>query len=194
MKIIAQGAEAILYEEDGIVVKERVSKNYRIPEIDSKLIKLRTKKESKILDRLFEQGINVPRLIKSEGNKIFMEKISGESLKISLNDQNYQSIMKTAGEMVAKMHLLGIIHGDLTTLNFMFNGKVFLIDFGLSFFSKKDEDMAVDLYVFEKAIKCCHDVAYLVPFYEGYLILGSASVIKKLEIVRLRGRKREEQN
>ncbi|ELA42615.1 BUD32 protein kinase [Vittaforma corneae ATCC 50505] len=192
MKIVAQGAEAILYEEDSIIIKERPSKKYRIPEIDSKLIKSRTKKEAKILDMLLNKGLSVPKLIKVEENKIFMEKIAGETLKTVLNDQNYCFLMRIAGEMIAKMHKLDVVHGDLTTLNFIFNGNLFLIDFGLGFSSTKDEDKAVDLYVFERSIKCGHSENYLEPFYEAYSITGSVSILKKLESVRLRGRKREE--
>lgn len=192
MKVIAVGAEAIIYNDNNLIIKERVSKNYRIPEIDSKLIKSRTKKEAKILGKLFESGLKVPKLIKTEENKIYMEFIEGNTLKSVLNDENQQLLMGIAGEMIGKMHNLDIIHGDLTTLNFIYNFSLFLIDFGLSFFSTKDEDKAVDLYVFEKAIKCSHKESYIESFYEGYSKVGSEGVIKKLESVRLRGRKREE--
>lgn len=193
MKLIAQGAEANIYDANDFIVKERISKTYRIPELDSKIIKSRNKKEAKILIFLKEKNLNVPKYIKTEGNKIYMEKIVGDSLKSALNDTNRVSYMEEAGKLVAQMHNLDVIHGDLTTLNFLINSKLFMIDFGLSFNSPKDEDKAVDLYVFERAIKCGHKEEYLIPFYKGYLENGSASVIKRLESVRLRGRKREEE-
>lgn len=189
MIFIAQGAEARVYEDGDTVVKERISKPYRIPEIDSRIIKSRTRKESKTMATLSELGISVPRLIKTEENKIYMEKIPGTILKHCLNDANYLQLMHDAGEIVAKVHDAGIIHGDLTTLNFILSDRLYLIDFGLSFNSLRDEDKAVDLHVLEKAIRCAHTEKYIVPFYKGYA--GSAEVLKRLESVRLRGRKRE---
>lgn len=191
---IAQGAEAIVYEDGNTIIKERVSKQYRIPELDARLIKSRTKKEAKILSNLRDKSVNVPKILKVEDNKIFMEKIIGNSLKSSLNDSNQVKYMAEVGRIVASMHNLDIVHGDLTTLNFILDneGQIFVIDFGLSFYSNKDEDKAVDLYVFEKAIKCGHDEGYLESFYKSYSENGSSTALKKLESVRLRGRKREE--
>jgi TP53 regulating kinase-like protein len=222
MKIIAQGAEAIIYEENEVIVKERLNKAYRIKELDLKIVKTRTRKEAKILKFLNEKNLNVPKLIKTDGNKIYMSKIDGKSLKseligdetanndafvsnelpINLEDLNmkdtikldFYEIMTETGKLVASLHNLGVVHGDLTTLNFMISKNlIYLIDFGLSFNSSKDEDKAVDLYVFERAIHCGHKDEYLIPFYEGYSNVGSEKVLKKLESVRLRGRKREEE-
>lgn len=191
---IAQGAEAIVYEDNNIIIKERISKGYRVPQLDSKLIKSRTKKEAKILNFLSEKSLKVPKILKIEENKIFMEKIIGNSLKASLNDNNNSQYMEEVGRIVAIMHNLDVVHGDLTTLNFIVsNEAIFIIDFGLSFYSNKDEDKAVDLYVFERAIKCGHKEEYLESFYNSYSQHGSESVLKKLESVRLRGRKREEE-
>ena len=192
---IAQGAEAIIYEDNNTIIKERVSKKYRVPQLDSRLIKSRTKKEAKILNYLREKSLKVPKILKVEDNKIFMEKITGISLKNCLNDSNQSKYMEEVGKIIARMHNLDVVHGDLTTLNFILDNedKIFVIDFGLSFYSSKDEDKAVDLYVFERAIKCGHDEKYLESFYKSYSEGGSQAVLKKLESVRLRGRKREEE-
>lgn len=193
MQIVAQGAEATVYESDGVIIKERISKSYRIPQLDLKITRSRTKKEAKILIFLREKGINVPTFIKTEGNKIYMEKVGGSVLKSILNDSNYTSLMADVGKLIAQVHSTNVVHGDLTTLNFLIGENLFMIDFGLSFNSYKDEDKAVDLYVFERAVKCGHKEEYLVPFYKSYLENGSESVLKKLEAVRMRGRKREEE-
>ncbi len=51
--------------------------------------------------------------------------------------------------------------GDLTTSNFILtDNKVFFIDFGLSFFSKKVEDMAVDLHLLKHALESKHPDIY----------------------------------
>ncbi|MEK6840274.1 MAG: serine/threonine protein kinase, partial [Nanoarchaeota archaeon] len=52
MKIVGRGAEALLYREGDILVKERIIKNYRLPEIDQELRKLRTRREGKLLQKL----------------------------------------------------------------------------------------------------------------------------------------------
>ena len=43
-KIIQRGAEAVLILDNDKLVKQRIVKNYRLKEIDSKLRKQRTKK------------------------------------------------------------------------------------------------------------------------------------------------------
>lgn len=194
MLLIAQGAEAKVYDNENEIVKTRISKPYRIHEIDNKLIKSRTKREAKILTKLYDSGVTVPRVLKVEGNSIHMEKIQGHVLKEYINGSNYEEVMRLVGGLVYKMHKLNIIHGDLTTLNFMHDGRIVILDFGLSFFSFKDEDKAVDLYVFEKALRCAHDEACVKAFYDGYTSTKeeTSEVMKKLEAVRKRGRKREE--
>ena len=49
-KIIGKGAEATIYLEDNQVKKQRISKSYRLPELDKKIIKHRTKAETKIIN------------------------------------------------------------------------------------------------------------------------------------------------
>jgi TP53 regulating kinase-like protein len=73
-------------------------------------------------------------------------------------------------------------------------GEVVLVDFGLAGQSAQDEDRAVDLYVLERAFGSTH------PRTEGFFdevlqayqpsFKGSNSVLKRLEDVRMRGRKR----
>ena len=51
-KIIAQGAEAIIYSDNKIVTKHRFEKNYRHPELDLKLRQFRTRREAKVIEKL----------------------------------------------------------------------------------------------------------------------------------------------
>lgn len=192
MKLIAHGAEAKVYEENTIIIKERISKSYRIPEIDRKIIQQRTRKEIKILQKLQQIGVKAPRFIKQEGSKIYMDKIEGSPVKNIINEGNQNELLKNIGIIVSQMHNADVVHGDLTTLNFIVNTEIYVIDFGLSTISRKDEDKAVDLYVFERALRCVHSDSYVQSFYDGYKIFGKPSVITRLEEVRLRGRKREE--
>ncbi|OJD18701.1 BUD32 protein kinase [Emergomyces pasteurianus Ep9510] len=74
------------------------------------------------------------------------------------------------------------------------DGEIVLIDFGLAGQSIQDEDRAVDLYVLERAFGSSHPRTE--PFFHevlkgyGESYKGANVVLKKLEQVRLRGRKR----
>lgn len=73
-------------------------------------------------------------------------------------------------------------------------GEIVLIDFGLAAQSLQDEDRAVDLYVLERAFGSTHPEAeggfreVLRAYGESYW--GAKVVLRRLEDVRLRGRKR----
>lgn len=77
-------------------------------------------------------------------------------------------------------------------------GEIVLIDFGLATQSIQDEDRAVDLYVLERAFGSTHPrqegmfQEEVLESQEGYWgsFKGSNVVLKRLEEVRLRGRKR----
>ena len=79
---LAQGAEAVIYLKDGKIVKERVSKNYRIPQLDEKIRKKTTRFESRLLERA-AQVVNVPKILKScdKAMVIEMEFLEGEKLR-----------------------------------------------------------------------------------------------------------------
>lgn len=106
------------------------------------------------------------------------------------------------GQILAKMHDEDVIHGDLTTSNMLLRGDpedgeknhLVLIDFGLSYISALPEDKGVDLYVLEKAFLSTHPNTeeLFEKLLKSYAASSkkSAAVIKKLDEVRLRGRKR----
>lgn len=127
-------------------------------------------------------------------------------------------LMDMLGETVATLHNANVIHGDLTTSNIMLRElnmkkkcpqtdaraqfhehdveslQVVLIDFGLGFVSTAEEDKAVDLYVLERAFTSTHPQAEnifprLITSY-GVYCKSSKSILKRLQEVRLRGRKR----
>ena len=73
-------------------------------------------------------------------------------------------------------------------------GEIVLIDFGLAGQSIQDEDKAVDLYVLERAFGSTHPEVeehfqgLLKAYGESYK--GAKTVLKRLEDVRMRGRKK----
>lgn len=184
-----EGAEAKIYEKNGNIIKHRIEKKYRIKEIDLLLRKSRTNREAKVLKKLYDNKINVPKLIEKKENIIIMEKINGYKLSDVLEKKDYISISKELGKIIKKVHNLGIIHGDLTTSNILLNkNKIFLIDFGLSFFSHKIEDKAVDLHLLEKALESKHYTIYKNCFKEILKFYNDKDVINRLKQVKLRGR------
>lgn len=121
-------------------------------------------------------------------------------------------LLRRIGHVVGGLHKAGVVHGDLTTSNLMLRptaagssveedggnpsmeGEVVLIDFGLAGQSNQDEDRAVDLYVLERAFGSTHPRTE--PFFDELLqgyreaYRGAVSTLKRLEDVRMRGRKR----
>jgi len=163
-QLIAKGAESNLYRDGEILIKERIRKTYRIREIDEKLRKKRTLGESRILEKLKKSNVNVPDIVKvdEQNFKIFMKFIDGNLMKDikEADKKNLAYISAQVGSQIAKIHCLNIIHNDLTTSNIIISNsnceegkeKIYIIDFGLSFTSQRDEDKAMDLVVLEHSL------------------------------------------
>ncbi len=124
MKIIQKGAEAEIDLIDGKIIKNRIKKSYRIPEIDEKIRKLRTRSEAKLLEKA-SKIVAVPKVFSSneKTKKITLEFIDGKKLSAHLDDfamEKQKEICRKIGENVAKLHDQNIIHGDLTTSNMIY--------------------------------------------------------------------------
>jgi Kae1-associated kinase Bud32 len=187
--ILAQGAEAIIEKKGNSVIKKRVSKGYRVKELDKEIIKLRTRAEAKNLGKI-NSIVNSPKVLKVEEDTIEMEFIEGEKLSSCLEKENYSKICKELGENIAKLHQNDIIHGDLTTSNFILspNKEIFFLDLGLSFISNKVEDKAVDLHVLREALESKHHTIFEECFEIVKNSYGDKEVLQRLEKVELRGR------
>jgi TP53 regulating kinase-like protein len=162
--IIARGAEAVLYlqERDGrrVLVKDRLPKGYRVPELDRDIRTSRTRLEGRLLDRARRAGVPAPGVLDSSDSRLVMEFVEGERVKEALNSmgaRKRQRMCGLIGQAVARMHAAGIVHGDLTTSNMLLSGgRLYLIDFGLGRMSRKPEDQANDLYLLREALKSAH--------------------------------------
>ncbi len=196
MKIIAQGAEAIIRKENNVIIKDRIRKSYRFSILDKRLRKQRTKKEAKLLEKA-TTVISVPKLLKPYKDKdtsLELEFIKGKKLSLYLDNlKNKYEIAKLIGKNIARLHDFSIIHGDLTTSNMILSkNKVYFIDFGLGFESSKIEDKATDLHVLKEALQARHfkhaDKLWL-SVLVGYHISDNAKqVLAQLKKVELRGR------
>jgi len=202
-ELIAQGAEAKLFRDGAKIVKDRISKSYRLPEIDERLRATRTRREAKILERLRESGFPAPLLqsFSDKSMRIEMDFLQGAKLKDVLH-QNPVEFSKEVGTRIGQLHAKDIIHADLTTSNMILSdskgsgNQIHFIDFGLSFFSNKIEDKAVDLHLFDRALESAHHEIYgqcidaaILGYKENYS--DAESVLSRLEKVQLRGRNKK---
>ena len=167
---------------------------YRLKEIDDKLRKFRTRREAKVLNKLEEIKFPAPRLqsMCDQAMQLRMDMVNGNKLRDVLYKEPV-ALSEEIGRKVGIMHANGIIHGDLTTSNMILDKEIKFIDFGLSFFSEKEEDKAVDLHLLRQALESKHyDIwekcfeAALRGYKESYP--DSSVVLKRLEQVESRGR------
>ena len=222
-------------------LKYRPSKAYRHPALDTKLTRHRILAEARVLVKLRREGIAVPAMYALDWDAGWMlgEWIEGDSVRAVLDKvvplwldasesesqgphihsttlgNELLGLMAKIGQLVGRMHAVGVVHGDLTTSNLLLRsidqsrhergfdapevanslgGDVFLIDFGLVDQSIQDEDRAVDLYVLERAFGSSHPQTEslfqeLLKSY-GKSYRGAQVTLKRLEGVRLRGRKK----
>ncbi len=200
---IKRGAEAIIYEGEikglRVIVKKRLPKPYRHPELDRKINEERTKSEAKLIYLALKAGVNAPAvfLVLPHEYVLVMEYVEGTLLK-DLGKLDKEIGLKI-GELAGKLHRAGVVHGDLTTANMIMksSGEVFLIDFGLAKRSDDLEDQATDVHVFLRSLESVHPYCkdeVMEGFIEGYsqYISYYEEVLKKVKEIRMRGRYVEE--
>ena len=201
MKLLKKGAEADVYLSswDGkkAILKIRKEKTYRNSVLDKRIRKQRTIKESEIISQVKSFGISTPLIYFLDINKcsILMQYIDGKLVR----DMNEKVIEKTCfeiGKIVGILHKNGIMHGDLTTSNFILTKKqLVLIDFGLANRTEKPDDHAIDLRLFKEIVNSAH--ANILKkswnnFLKGYSkSVGekySKKIIKLVAVIESRGR------
>ncbi|KAL2535423.1 Protein kinase superfamily protein [Forsythia ovata] len=211
MVLIKQGAEARIFESTFVerrsIVKERFSKKYRHPSLDSKLTLKRLNAEARCMTKARRLGVPTPVLYAVDPllYTLTFEYVEGPSVKDAFLDfglhgiveERMNDIATQIGDAIGKLHDGGLIHGDLTTSNMLIRSgtnQLVLIDFGLSFTSTLPEDKAVDLYVLERALLSMHSscgnvMDRILAAYRKSSRQWS-STLNKLAQVRQRGRKR----
>ena len=200
-----QGAEAQIfiskYLDYDVVVKKRISKSYRIKEIDEKLISYRTREESKLISNARKSGVSVPIIydIDLKNGIITMQYVKGRRVKDiieELPEDDKKDIFTKIGRDIAKLHKNDIIHGDITTSNMILSDdKIFFIDFGLGEINTEIEAKGVDLHVLMEAIESTHSkyaycFNYVIKAYEKEYKKDATQVIKKIQDIVKRGRYR----
>ena len=201
MKLLKKGAEADVYLSSWngkkAILKIRKEKTYRNSVLDKRIRKQRTIKESEIISQVKSFGISTPLIYFLDINKcsILMQYIDGKLVR----DMSEKVIEKTCfeiGKIVGILHKNGIMHGDLTTSNFILSKKkLILIDFGLANRTEKPDDHAIDLRLFKEILNSAH--ANILNkswsnFLKGYSkSVGekySKKIIKLVAVIESRGR------
>lgn len=201
MKLVKKGAEADIYVTiwNGLdsILKIRKKKDYRVHSLDMRIRTLRTIREAKMISETKSFGITTPLVYFVDEKKceIYLQLIKGKLVR----DLPLNKIMKICteiGKIVGILHKNGIMHGDLTTSNFILSDQgLVILDFGLSQKTDKIDDYAIDLRLFKEVLNSAH--AQIVEdawvfFVLGYRkILGNMlteKVLSHVSVIEKRGR------
>lgn len=212
MTLIKKGAEANLLledfsktmypsEVDKVLIKHRISKEYRNSKLDKKLRDSRTALEAKLLADAKEAGVPSPIVyqVDRRNMQIVMQYIKGKAVKEILEDLNSDSrneLCKKIGEQIGSLHREGIIHGDLTTSNMIRaeNDQIYFIDFGLGEYNTSPEARGTDLHLLHRTLKSTHFTVSEESFqailngYKEEMGNGASEAIKRVKEIERRGR------
>lgn len=201
MKLVKKGAEADIYVTiwNGLdsILKIRKKKDYRVHSLDMRIRTLRTIREAKMISETKSFGITTPLVYFVDEKKceIYLQLIKGKLVR----DLPLNKIIKMCteiGKIVGTLHKNGIMHGDLTTSNFILSDQgLVILDFGLSQKTDKIDDYAIDLRLFKEVLNSAHaqivEDAW-VSFVLGYRkILGNMlteKVLSHVSVIEKRGR------
>lgn len=209
-ELISKGAEAHLYYghwfDKKVIFKCRIPKEYRLEELDNRIRAHRTINEGRALINVKKEGVNVPTVYEIDTGQsiITMDFIEGTKLKDlmqKLSDPKKKAYFKEVGVLIAKLHLSGHVHGDITTSNIIItpSENVFLIDFGLHDYSDSVEDKGVDLHLLKRVLISSHGKDYNLCFnaflagYHSEFIKNDSeedfdSIINTIGVIESRGR------
>lgn len=188
-KLVKRGAEADIYLIEWTckpaVSKVRTPKLYRHRELDQAIRKHRTVHEANFMSAAKSAGVMSPfvHFVDPVNAEIIMELVLGNNARDVLT----LDLCHEMGRYAALLHASNIIHGDLTTSNFIANKKLVLLDFGLSYYSERIEDMATDIRLIKEVFTSAHiAVKKAFPrFVEGYAsVVGKKRTDRILENVK----------
>jgi TP53 regulating kinase and related kinases len=204
--LLKKGAEASLYlaEWHGrrAVIKMRLPKTYRPTQLDQQIRRQRTVREPQLMHEAKLAGVSTPLiyLVDVANAVIVMEYLDGKQVKQVLDNlppEERRDLCVVIGGLIGKLHVHGVVHGDLTTSNMILasNGKVSLVDFGLGEKNTELEAQGVDLHLLKRALQSTHFQnanACFTAVLEGYRqVLGSEGterVLEKIREIERRGR------
>lgn len=198
--LIKKGAEANLYIVDWhgrkAVLKKRLPKKYRSAELDEQIRSYRTVHEPQLMHEAKTAGVSTPKifLVDLKKETIVMEFIEGKQVKILFNEVDEHERLNLCfriGQLIAKLHEIGLIHGDLTTSNMIVDtqGRIFFVDFGLAEKNEELEAKGVDLHLMKRALESTH-FQYAEDCYQSVLD-GYGSIVSSKELQSILGKIKE---
>jgi N6-L-threonylcarbamoyladenine synthase/protein kinase Bud32 len=187
-----QGAEATVTFEDDTVVKRRAVREYRHPGLDERLRRQRTRQEARLTSDARRAGVPTPviRDIDVQEATLVFEFVGDTDLRDAMTTERIERV----AQYLATIHDEGFVHGDPTTRNVRVatddEDQLFLIDFGLGYYSQDAEDHAMDLHVLAQSLAGTSDDAeeLIDAAKAAYASVGSADVIDQLRAIEGRGR------
>ena len=217
-----RGAEAtVTVEGDGgdrRVIKRRVPKSYRHPELDRTLRRDRTVAEARLTSEARRAGVPTPLVydVDLAAATLTLQHVGERDLAAALDERWTEAV----GRHLGRLHGAGMVHGDPTTRNVRVEpsgvagvgasagssgatdagasagsnaaSQTYLIDFGLGFHTGHVEDHAMDLHVFEGSVRATATAPepLIAAFEAGYEATGDGEVLDRLRDVANRGRYR----
>jgi len=201
LRLIKKGAEADIYlttwNNKKSILKIRKRKEYRNEILDNRIRTLRTIREAKMISEVKSFGVSTPLVYFVDQKKfeIYLQFVEGRIVRDLSNIMIIKECEKI-GKIVGTLHENGVMHGDLTTSNFILSrNKLVTLDFGLAQRTERVEDHAIDLRLFKEVLNSAHveivDEAWS-SFLKGYgKIVGNQrkeQVISQVSVIEKRGR------
>jgi TP53 regulating kinase-like protein len=179
MEFLRRGAEAELsttvWRGRRAVVKRRVPKGYRLPELDERIRRQRLRAEVRLMAAARKAGVAIPVIYDADvaGNSITMQFIDGPQAKEAIDaaDSDERArLCRELGRCAGKLHRADIVHGDLTTSNVIVANEMFMIDFSMGEMTAEEEKKAVDLHLLKEAFQSAHSAHFgsFEDVLEGY--------------------------
>jgi len=199
MDSASSGAEAEVrptaYLGRPAVMKRRLPKRYRHPDLDRSLRSRRTRTEARLIREAREAGARTPIIydIDLDEGALVMEDIGGVTAKRAIDDGGGIAVCQAIGAAVAAIHRASIAHGDLTTSNMIWrDGAIWLIDFSMGASNATVEELGTDLHLMDEAFRSSHSgdpalfQAVLSSYRQGFD--GAEAVIARMRDIESRGR------
>ncbi len=190
-----QGAEATVTVESDRVRKERNPRAYRHPELDERLRTERTRAEARLTSEARRVGVPTPVLydVDPAGGLLVVQRVGDCDLREALTERR----VRTVARYLATIHEAGFVHGDPTTRNVRVaesggagDPDLFLVDFGLGYYTDDPEDHAMDLHVCGQSLRGTADAADRLTraVEDAYRERGDEAVLERLQEIEGRGR------
>ncbi|MDE1862128.1 MAG: Kae1-associated serine/threonine protein kinase [Thaumarchaeota archaeon] len=201
MRLVKKGAEADIYLTtwggSRAVLKIRKRKEYRNEVLDNRIRAQRTAREARMISEVKSFGVSTPLVyfVNQENFEIYLQYVGGMLVR-DLHGVAIVKLCERIGRMVGILHKNGVMHGDLTTSNFILShGRLVILDFGLAQHTERVEDHAIDLRLFKEVLNSAHasivDSAWR-SFLRGYAnSVGTqrlGQVLSQVSVIEGRGR------